>query len=340
MHQSHFLLSAAARGLSLREVFALSEAEAFELFREVRWGRDGEPVCPSCGAVERHWFLRSRQQWRCRACGHTFSVTSGTIFAHHKLPLQVYLGAVALYTNAVKGVSALQMARDLNVQYKTAFVLLHKVRESLMAQRDETPLTEAVQLDGAYVGGAVRPANRVEDRRDRRLGEHRDPDRRCILVLRQTPPASDTASGATRTLSFIVQRENQDDVGRLAKRFITAGTPIAADESEAYNLLHAHFPVSRVNHSQAYRAEDGTNTNQAESFHARFQRMYIGQHHHFGLSYLANYANEIAYREDTRRWSNGEIFRDILTKCARTPTHRDWCGYWQGNTGRPERLAA
>ena len=211
------------------------------------------------------------------------------------------------------------MSRDLDVQYKTAFVLLHKVRESLMAQRDETPLTEAVQLDGAYVGGALRPANRVEDRQDQRLGEHRDPDRRCVLVLRQTPPASDTTSGATRTLSFIVQRENQDDVGRLAKRFITAGTPIAADESEAYNLLHAHFPVSRVNHSQAYRAEDGTNTNQAESFHARFQRMYVGQHHHFGLGYLANYANEIAYREDTRRWSNGEIFRDILTNCARTP---------------------
>ena len=95
MHQSHFLLSAAARGRSLREVFALSEAEAFELFREVRWGRDGDPVCPSCGAVDRHRFLRSRQQWRCRVYGHTFSVTSGTIFAHHKLPLQVYLGAIA-----------------------------------------------------------------------------------------------------------------------------------------------------------------------------------------------------------------------------------------------------
>jgi len=161
MHQSHFLLSAAARGLSLREVFALSEAETFALFREVRWGRDSDPVCPSCGAVDRHWFLRSRQQWRCRACGHTFSVTSGTLFAHHKLPLQVYLGAIALYTNAVKGISALQMARDLDVQYKTAFVLLHKVRESLMAQRDATPLAEAVQLDGAYVGGAVRPANRA-----------------------------------------------------------------------------------------------------------------------------------------------------------------------------------
>jgi len=57
-------------------------------------------------------------------------------------------------------------------------------------------------------------------------------------------------------------------------------------------------------------------------------------------SYLANYANDAAYREDTRRLSNGAIVRDILTKCARTHTHRDWCGYWQGNNRRDERLAA
>ncbi len=113
MAQQHFLLSAAARTLSVREAFALSDEAAFELFRELRWGKGEEVVCPECGVVERHWFLPSRRQWRCKACAHTFSVTSGTIFAHHKLPLRVYLSAVALYTNAVKGLSALQMCRDL-----------------------------------------------------------------------------------------------------------------------------------------------------------------------------------------------------------------------------------
>jgi hypothetical protein len=66
----------------------------------------------------------------------------------------------------------------------------------------------------------------------------------------------------------------------------------------------------------------------------------IGQTHKFGTRYLANYANEAAYREDTRRLSNGEIFRDIPGKCAHTHTHRDWCGYWQGNKRLQERLAA
>jgi transposase-like protein len=339
----HFLLTAEARSLSVREVFALSDEAAFNLFRELRWGKSEEVVCPECGVVERHWFLPSRRQWRCKACGHTFSVTSGTIFAHHKLPLRVYLGAVALYTNAVKGLSALQMCRDLGVQYKTAFVLLHKVRESLMAQREETPLCGEVEMDGAYVGGHVRPRNKKEERLDRRLAENQSPDKRCILVMRENhreeTPAPEPV-GARRTLSFVIGRENQADVGALAQRFIAPGTSISADESDAYDLLHAHFPMHRVNHQVEYRADDGTTSNQAESYFSRFRRMEIGQTHKFGLRYLANYANEAAYREDTRRLSNGEIFRDILTKCAHTPTHRDWCGYWQGNKRLHERLAA
>jgi len=342
MHQ-HFLLSAAARTLSVREIFELGDAEAFDLFRESRWGKGEEVACPECAVVDCHWFLSSRRQWRCKACAHTFSVTSGTIFAHHKLPLRVYLGAVAIYTNAVKGLSALQMGRDLGVQYKTAFVLMHKLRESLIEQREESPLSGEVEIDGAYVGGHVRPKNKKEERLDRRGAENQSPDKRCILVLREKPPKVSEEpgpGGARRTLSFVIGRENQSDIGALASRFIAPGTILSADESDAYDLLPAHFPMRRVNHQREYRADDGTTNNQAESYFSRFRRMEIGQTHQFGLRYLANYANEAAYREDTRRHSNGEIFRDILAKCARTHTHRDWCGYWQGNKRLHERLAA
>ena len=219
---------------------------------------------------------------------------------------------------------------------------MHKLRQSLMDQRDETPLAGEVQIDGGYVGGSVRPANRAEERVDRRLAEHQNPDKRCVLVMRETYPADDLAGriGGKRTLTFVIPRENQTDVGALAARFIAPGTTLSADESDAYDLLHGRYRMRRVNHQREYRAADGTTDNQAESYIARFRRMQIGQHHHFGLAHLANYANEAAYREDTRRWSNGEIFTDILSKCAHTRPHRDWCGYWQGNTRRPERLAA
>jgi len=189
-HASTLSATAAARTLSVREVFELSDEQAFNLFRELRWGRGEEVVCPECGVVERHWFLSTRRQWRCKACGHTFSVTSGTIFAHHKLPLRVYLGAVALFTNAVKGLSALQMCRDLGVQYKTAFVLMHKLRESLMEQREEAPLSGEVEMDGAYVGGHVRPKNKKEDRVDRRLAETRARTNAASWSCVRSPPKS------------------------------------------------------------------------------------------------------------------------------------------------------
>ncbi|MEQ1739231.1 MAG: IS1595 family transposase [Methyloglobulus sp.] len=120
--KQHFLLSAKARTLSVRQVMELSDQQAFGLFKELRWGTGDEVACPCCGVVDTHYFIRVRKQWRCRDCGHTFSVTSGTIFAFHKLPLRVYLAAIAIYTNAVKGLSALQLGRDLGVQYKTALM--------------------------------------------------------------------------------------------------------------------------------------------------------------------------------------------------------------------------
>ena len=84
------------------------------------------------------------------------------MFAFHKLPLRIYLAAIAIYTNAVKGISALQLGRDLGVQYKTAFVLAHKIRESLMEQRDMAQLSGEVHIDGAYVNGHIRPKNKKQ----------------------------------------------------------------------------------------------------------------------------------------------------------------------------------
>ena len=129
----HFLLSSKARSLSIMNIVKMSDMEAFEMFKAIRWSEtNGDVVCPCCGSIKKPYFLKTRMQFRCKECFYTFSVTSGTIFANHKLPLQTYLLAIALFTNSVKSISALQLSRDLNVQYKTAWVLSHKIRESLM----------------------------------------------------------------------------------------------------------------------------------------------------------------------------------------------------------------
>jgi transposase-like protein len=316
----------------------MSDDDAFNLFRKLRWGEGEETTCPCCATIDKHYFLKTRRQWRCKSCTHTFSVTSGTIFAFHKLPLRTYLKAIAIFSNASKGVSMLQICRDLDVQYKTAFVLVHKIRESLMEHRDVRPLEGEIHMDGAYVNGHIRPRNKKENRIDRRLAKHQNPNKRCVFVMCQRSN-DDSHPGSNRVITFVLKSENQTDVSNLVAGYVSKGSTICADESNAYDPLHAKFHTRRVNHSKEYRADDGTTNNMAESFFARFRRMQYGQAHKFGNLYLNNYANEAAYREEHKRQSNGAIFRDIATKCARTKTSRDWCGYWQGNKRQEERLA-
>ncbi len=98
----HFLLRAEARSLSLVQVLALRDNDAFALFRRQRWGEGEDVVCPHCGMAHRHYFRPARKIWRCAGCRGDFSVTCGTIFAFHKLPLRLYLAAVILFVNAVK----------------------------------------------------------------------------------------------------------------------------------------------------------------------------------------------------------------------------------------------
>src|SRR5208282_3335119 len=161
----HFLLTAAARSLSLAQVLRLSDEEAHAKFVAIRFAEnDGKPFCPRCGAVN-VYAIPTRRTWQCKACKKQFSVTSGTIFASRKLPIRDYLAAIAIFCNEVKGHAALHLSRDLDVQYKTAFVLAHKLREAIGSQvhnPDEPELAGTVAIDGAYFGGHVKPENRAE----------------------------------------------------------------------------------------------------------------------------------------------------------------------------------
>src|SRR5438045_1629210 len=141
----HFLLSKTAKTLSLAQVFGMSEAEAETMFCRLRWQEtDGSPVCPHCGGLDAYECRRPTGglRFRCKACGKDFTITSGTLFASHKLPLKAYLAAIAIFCNEVKGKSMLAMSRDLGLSYKASFVLCHKMREAM-----------AEEMKGRTVGG-------------------------------------------------------------------------------------------------------------------------------------------------------------------------------------------
>lgn len=315
----HFLLSAKARTLSLRSIFADGEEKAYETFRKLRWPEtDGGPVCPDCGCVDAY-EISTRRKFKCAACHRQFSVTSGTIFAWRKMSFTDLLAAICIVMNAAKGVSALQLSRDLDCQHKTAFVLSHKIREAIAAELRDAQVSGDVEVDGAYFGGHVRPENKKEDRKDRRLVENQTGTRRVVIAIRQRKG---------RTLTFVRNSEAEgvglvsERVGRLSRVF--------ADEASHWDRLHAGFDTYRINHSEAY-AIDGVSTNQAESYFSRLRRMVAGQHHGVSPRHLHAYAAHAAWLEDHRRMDNGALTHRALGLALAHPVSPTWKGYWQRN---------
>lgn len=311
----HFLLSAKARTLSLKAVFRMSDDEAHEVFQAIRFADNGgEAFCPRCGCTAVYTYA-ARRIWKCKGCNHQFSVTSGTIFASRKLAIRDYLAAIAIFVNAVKGISALQLGRDLDVQYKTAFVLAHKLREALTAEQVQGTLSGVVEVDGAYFGGHTKQENIKADRKDRRLST--PPKRQSVVVARER---------GGKILPMVVRKES-DAVALLRSR-IAMGSVVHADEAGGWDGLHAHFEMRRISHSVAFSL-DGACTNQAESFFSRLRRAEWGQHHHISGKYLLAYAAEMAWREDNRRQTNGALHMAATGAALGHPVSRVWKGYWQ-----------
>ncbi|MGC2222382.1 MAG: IS1595 family transposase [Methylocella sp.] len=257
----------------------MSDAEVEAKFCKVRWPEtDGAPVCPSCGGLNAYECRRpsGSLRFRCRACKGDFSITSGKLFTSHKLPLRGCLAAIAIFCNEVKGKTALAISRDLGLSYKTAFVLLHKLREAM-----------AEGMKGRKLGGDG------------------------VVIIRERNGRSLPAVFRTerQALSFIRSR-------------IAKGTIINADEGSSWDALHAQYEMKRINHEEAYSL-DGACTNWAEEFFSRMRRAEQGHHH------LLRYAQDVSWREDHRRISNGDQVHLVSGLAMKRGPSVDFCGYWQ-----------
>ena len=313
----HFLLTAKARSLSFGAIMRMSDDEAHARFEAIRFADNGGAAfCPYCECTKVYTY-RARKLWKCAACGKQFTVTSGTIFASHKLPIRDYLAAIAIFVNAVKGISALQLGRDLDVQYKTAFVMAHKIREAIGADRHQITLSGTVEIDGAYFGGKVKEKNVKADRVDRRLPEQQSGKRQSVVVARERDGQTFTTVATSEAAAVPAIRDH-----------VMPTAIVHADEAAAWDRLHGHYEMHRINHSVAY-SQDGACTNQAESYFSRLRRAEIGQHHHISGKYLGAYAGEMAWKEDNRRQANGMQHEAATSAALAHPVSRIWAGYWQ-----------
>ena len=326
----HFLLSPECRTLTIMDVATMREATAYVWFRKARWpDTDGKPTCPACGNLRCYDLSRARFKCSAKECRKVFTVTSGTAFSSRKLPFKKMIMAILLAADAVKGKAALQLSRELGVQYRTAWVLLTKLREVVAYEREEMRLDGEVEVDGKYLGGHVRKKNKAEDRVDRRLKKHRNPDRLCALAVRSRGPDS-------RTFTRAIWEKDGDAAWAAVRDHVTREATVFADEHSSYDHLKGLNRTQRVNHSEAYATEEGDNTNFVESFFSRVERSYVGVHHRFSVRYVDWYVADLAWKEDHRREGNRWQTLELLRRALGSPTSRYLCGYWQGT--RPPDL--
>lgn len=350
----HFLMSAKLRDQTLWDLAGWTDEECLWYVVELRWGSRDRVACPACGGIGRAFARVARGQLRCRHCDHHFSPLHGCVFEDRKIPIKKLLMAVSLYAASAKGIPALYLSRVLDVQVKTAAVLLGKLRETLVRQRDGRILEGVVEIDGGHFCGKPRHGrfrlkSRPEDvaanvqarlrgekpprRKARNAAEARNwarhKLRRIVMVLREKHPIP--GRGSTRTRVAIGYTENAKIAARLAQSLVKPGSLIMTDENAAYTALSCWFDHRCVEHAVEFSSLDGTNENQAESYFSRLRRAEYGTFHGFRPKYLFDYAQEFAWREDVRRLTEGEKINDLFQRIFANGLSRWWRGYWQGH---------
>lgn len=255
--------------------------------------------------------------------------------------LEVHLRAMLIFCENVKGISAISLSRMLGVAYQTGFVLLHKLRESIVEATNTLPLKGVVDIDGAHVSGRIRKP-RVKTPSTKRQARDRVPfeedalhkNRRIIMTMRQ---AGSKGEGAVRTIVAVVPRESAEHVEPLVRKYVKKGATVMTDELGAYGRLSMFYEHQTVNHSKEFSTEAGVNNNLAESFFARFRRTVVGQYHRITPKYMFDYTSEVAWRENTRRCTPKVLVKTLLSASLQRPSTW-WRGYWQGHHREMEIL--
>ena len=253
-------------------------------------------------------------RFRCKGCKDSFSLTSGTLFAFHKLPLRTYLAAIAISANEVKGKNALALSRDLGCQYKTAFVLSHKIREAIASEMKGAHVGgegKIAEVDGAYFGDYHQARQPCREQVDRRLAVNQNGKRKVVVVIRER-------DGRSLTQVFKNELNQPHSFAREQGKL----EPMA-DEANFLNGLAASSNLLRINHQEAY-SEAGACTNGAENLFSRLRRAELGHFHHIAGAYLGRYAAESAGK---RRPSPDEQRRPVQGDCRACHEEQAECGF-------------
>ena len=289
--------------MNLLEIFQrFPDQEAcLEHLERVRFG--DEPYCPHCGSVKvARKAERHRQgRWNCHDCKGSFNVLSGTIMQKTKIPLQKWFLGIGLIVNAKKSLSSCQLARDLDLNQKTAWYMGQRIRAE-MASKEADLLQGIVEADETYVGGKPRKGNKRDDDKPATRGR----GTKKVAVM-----------GAVERGGKVVAKVAEGLTGHAMMQFFnkhvdTKGSLLITDEFKAYNTVSGEYQHSVINHSVRY-VDGATHTNTIEGFWALLKRAWYGQHHHYKRAFMPLYVAESCWKYNNRR--NERAFGSFIAGC-------------------------
>jgi transposase-like protein len=254
---------------------------------EQRW--NGKPVCPHCGVDKKPYVIEGGKRYKCsdKDCGKKFSVTVGTFFENSNIGLRTWFAAMYLITAHKKGISSCQLSRDLNIHQKTAWFILHRIRGMVASQAPEM-LKDEVQVDETFVGG------KDKNRHASKKKGHADEKTMVFGALQK--------DGKVRTK--VIPNVTGSSLQGAVKEFVATGSTMVSDDWRGYHALKHDYVHVVVNHSNGVYVNGSFHTNGIENFWSLFKRGIIGIYHQVSPKHLQAYADEFAYRYNTRKASD------------------------------------
>ncbi|HEV2188966.1 MAG TPA: IS1595 family transposase [Stellaceae bacterium] len=268
--------------ISTFQLFELvPDAETARLWFESRLWPNG-PRCPVCGLGERI-TTRKGGFYRCNQCQEDFTVRTGTVMERSHIPLHKWVYAMYLVVTARKGISSMQLAKEIGITQKSAWFMLGRLREA--CGKDFGKLSGIVEIDEAYIGGLSK--NMHKSARQRQNMKPGPANKTVVLGMRER---------AGRTKAQVVSGSDGATLFPTIYKAVEAGSTIHTDEWGGYRGLGWSFKHETVNHKQGEYVRDGVTTNSVEAVWAVLQRGIYGTYHHVSEKHLDRYLNEFTFR--------------------------------------------
>lgn len=275
-----------------------NEVAVIKHFIAIRY--NNEPACHHCGSVAVYHRQDYPKTFQCMDCNNTFSIFKDTIFENSSTDLVKWMYAIHLFLNGKKGISGLQLMREIGVTYKTAWRMLKQIRSAMGNEGMEGFFETIVEIDETYVGGKPRKNNKGgnNDNNKRGRGTGKTP---VVGVI-------DRDNKKVHAKVALPNKEGKKLTGKQLLSVLTEvakqGATIMTDEFRSYNIVSSNgFIHLKVDHTKEFAC--GLNhTNSIESFWATLKRGVYGVYHSISSKYLQNYVNEFSFRYNNRENSN------------------------------------